>query len=105
MVKIPLNISDAYTNQHFKDDFSKLIDGNPNTIYTVWNPPVSQPYPITFDLFNAENCIIKQIKFLINNGNPSTLKFLHQEEKTLKEKVLIFSLIPAWCVDSHNENL
>jgi hypothetical protein len=89
MVKIPLNISDAYTNQHFKDDFSKLIDGNPNTIYTVWNPPVS-PYPITFDLFNAENCIIKQIKFLINNGNPSTLKF-YIKRKDTKEKVLIFS--------------
>jgi hypothetical protein len=89
MVKIPLNISDAYANQHYKDDFSKLVDGNPNTIYTVWNPP-TQPYIITFDFFSAETCVIKQIKFLINNGNPSKLKFFI-EKKDTKEKVLLYA--------------
>jgi hypothetical protein len=59
-------------------------------LFTLFGILLFSPYPITFDLFNAENCIIKQIKFLINNGNPSTLKF-YIKRKDTKEKVLIFS--------------
>jgi hypothetical protein len=73
--QIPLNASDAYANQHKKDNFSKLSDGDINSHYTVWSPQIT-PYRITYDLANYDNCIIKQLKFYVGNGNPSSLKYI-----------------------------
>jgi hypothetical protein len=73
--QIPLNASDAYANQHQKDDFSKLSDGDVLSHYTVWSPRIL-PYRITYDLGNYDNCVIKQLKYFVGNGNPSQLKYI-----------------------------
>lgn len=87
--RIPLNATDAYANQHAKDDFNKLTDGNIATRFVVWNAPI-KPYIITYPLDSFDNCKITQIKIYVNNGNPSTLKFYY-ERKDTKEKVLLLS--------------
>lgn len=87
MIKIPLKKSDARTNQHVKDDFGKLTDGNIASHYTVWNP-YSRPYPIIWDLYDFESCIVRQIKIYVDSGNPSTMKF-YIVRKDTKEKVLV----------------
>src|SRR6187551_748256 len=74
--KIKLNERDAYANQHGKDDFAKLIDGNIETRFTVWSPRII-PYQITFPFYDYAKVAIKQLKFRINNGNPSALKFYY----------------------------
>jgi hypothetical protein len=97
--KIKLSESDAYANQHGKDDFAKLIDGDIETRFTVWSPRII-PYQITFPFYDYDNVAIKQLKFRINNGNPSALKFYYVR-KDDNQKVLIGSFAggnwdPAW---------
>lgn len=84
--KILLNASDAYANQHKKDDFSKLSDGDVTTHYTVWSPQIT-PYRVTYDLSNYDNLVIKQIRYFVNNGNPSQLKYIIRTA-TGEEKIL-----------------
>lgn len=89
MVKLELDAKYSYVNQHTKDDANKLTDGNPNTIYTVWNPPVL-PFVLTYDRRHFSSYIVRQIKYLINNGNSSNLKF-YIERRDTGEKVLLLS--------------
>jgi hypothetical protein len=96
--RIPLNANDAFANQHNKDDFSKLSDSDITTHYTVWSPAIT-PYRVTFDLINFDNCIIKQIKYFVNNGNPSQLKYIIRT--ATGEEKLLFSYTggnwnPTW---------
>jgi hypothetical protein len=74
--KIKLDAFHAYANQHQKDNFSFLIDSNIKTKYTVWNPKI-KPYVITFPLYNYSKCIIQQLRYSINNGNPSKQKYYY----------------------------
>src|SRR5881392_1742627 len=89
MQKIPLSKDIAYANQHQKDEFSKLFDGDVSeqTRFTVWNNPI-KPYSITFDLSDFETCKIQQLKYYNNTGNPSTLKYYYVR-KDNGQKVLI----------------
>lgn len=87
--KIDLNIDDAYVNQHSKDDFGKLVDGDIKTRFTLWNPMVT-PYTITFPFYDYDTVGVKQIKFRYNNGNLSNLKFYYTR-KTDGQRVLIGS--------------
>lgn len=89
MQRIYLDIRFALANQHQKDDFNKLVDGDPKTIYTAWNP-FFKPYAISFPLLNYSKCVIQQLKAFINNGNPSTQKYYIIRRDT-GEKVLIYS--------------
>lgn len=74
--KIKLDAFHAYANQHQKDDFTYLVDSNIKTKYTVWNPQI-KPYTITFPLYDYKRCVIKQLKYSINNGNPSKQKYYY----------------------------
>jgi endoglucanase len=86
--QIPLNATDAYANQHKKDNFGKLSDGDITTHYTVWSPQIT-PYRVTYDLSNYDNCVIKQLRFFVNNGNPSNLKYII---RTLAgEEIILYS--------------
>lgn len=87
--KIKLDAFHAYANQHQKDDFSYLIDSNIKTKYTVWNPKI-KPYIITFPLYNYKRCIIQQLHYSINNGNPSKLKYYYIRRDN-GEKILFHS--------------
>jgi hypothetical protein len=73
--KIELPIQDAYVSEHAKDDFKKLVDNDITTRYTQWSPKTS-PYTITFPCYDSI-ITIKQMKFRLNTGNPSTLKFYY----------------------------
>jgi hypothetical protein len=72
--RIPLSAQDAYANQHKKDDFTKLSDGDITTHYTVWSPQIT-PYRVTYDWSGYDNAVVKELKLYVNNGNPSQLKF------------------------------
>jgi hypothetical protein len=87
--QIKLDAFYAYANQHQKDNFSYLIDDNFETKYTVWNPKI-KPYIITFPLYSYERCIIKQLRFSINNGNHSTQKYYYVRRDN-GEKILFHS--------------
>jgi hypothetical protein len=87
--KIDLPIEDAFVNQHFKDDFKKLVDNDITTRYTQWSPRVV-PYQINFPFYNYDTCAVKQIRFRYNNGNASSLKFYYTK-KDNGEKVLLYS--------------
>jgi hypothetical protein len=89
MQKIPLSKDIAYVNQHQKDEFTKLFDGDVTeaTRFTVWNPQI-KPYVITFDLSDFETCKIQQLKYYNNTGNPSTLKYYYVR-KDNGQKVLL----------------
>jgi hypothetical protein len=84
--RIPLSAGDAYANQHKKDDFSKLSDGDLTTHFTVWSPQIT-PYRVTYDMSGYDNLIIKQIRYFVNNGNPSQLKYIIRTT-TGEEKIL-----------------
>jgi hypothetical protein len=72
--KISLPFEDAFANQHQKDNIYYLVDSNVKTKYTAWNPLV-KPYEITFPLYDYSTVVIKQLRFSVNNGNPSAMKY------------------------------
>src|SRR5215213_7551620 len=87
--KIKLDAFHAYANQHQKDDFTYLVDSNSKTKYTVWNPRI-KPYTITFPLYDFKKCVIKQLRYSINNGNPSKQKYYYVRRDN-GQKVLFHS--------------
>lgn len=90
MVKIPLKVSDAFANQHTHDDFNKLLDGNINTQFVVWNPLVL-PYKITFDFLDFSQCNASEIRFRFNTGNPYNISF-YGERRSDKQVVLLYNI-------------
>lgn len=101
--QIQLKASDAYANQHKKDDFSKLSDGDLTSHYTVWSPQII-PYRITYDWSNYDNAVVKQLRFFVNNGNPSQLKYYIRKQNG-EEKLLYSYIGGGWIPEYQTVNI
>lgn len=86
--RLPLKVEDMYPNLMTPlNDIANLFDDDPNTVFSIWSPPVN-PVRFNVDLHNYSSYVINQIKVFWPFGNPSTYKLIGVRRDNDSEVVL-----------------
>jgi endoglucanase len=77
--KVPLKVSESFSNSYASQDAEFLIDDNPNTRYHPTYPgynSIIKPFRTSFLLDAYSPCIVKKIIYFDGNGDKYNCKFI-----------------------------